>query len=112
MSDKTEEQLKVFIANRAINGKVVEVSKEETTNLLSAIRYLDYKLKAMQGLLDGQANVIKELEQYKAIAHELADKSKTVISRWDSPLWKDIPNTAQYINELRKTLAKFEEMKK
>ena len=29
----------------------------------------------------------------------------SVIDRWNSPLWKDLPHTAEYIHDLEKSLA-------
>lgn len=39
-------------------------------------------------------------------APELLDAAIAVIERWDSPLWKDLPATAEYIGRLRKAVAK------
>jgi hypothetical protein len=36
---------------------------------------------------------------------ELKAAAQAVIERWDSPLWKDLPATADYIHRLRKALA-------
>ena len=37
--------------------------------------------------------------------HEkLVQLAKAVVDRWDTPLWKDVPHTAEYINELRNHL--------
>ena len=35
----------------------------------------------------------------------LVEKAQAVVDRWDTPLWKDVPATAVYINELRDALA-------
>ena len=35
----------------------------------------------------------------------LRDASQKLIDRWDSPLWKDQPHTANYIHALREALA-------
>ena len=35
----------------------------------------------------------------------LLDAAKAVVDRWDTPLWKDVPATAQYINALRAEIA-------
>jgi len=34
----------------------------------------------------------------------LQQAAKNIILRWDSPLWKDVAPTAEYVNELRKAL--------
>ncbi len=64
--------IETFIANRAIVGKAVEVNKEETKRLLDAVLYLNNKVKqlefekkGLQGLIDGQAIITKELEEIK-----------------------------------------------
>ena len=37
---------------------------------------------------------------------ELLNAAMDVIERWDSPLWKDLPATAEYIERLRQAVAK------
>lgn len=32
---------------------------------------------------------------------ELKEAAHAVVERWDTPLWKDVPATAEYINRLR-----------
>lgn len=46
------------------------------------------------------------------LLHEAADRldaleaaGQAVVDRWDTPLWKDVPATAEYINALRAALA-------
>lgn len=42
---------------------------------------------------------------FDAAKHQiLGIKAQAVVDRWDTPLWKDVPATAVYINELRKVL--------
>ena len=36
---------------------------------------------------------------------DLRAAAQAVVERWDTPLWKDVPHTAVYINALRKALA-------
>ena len=36
---------------------------------------------------------------------ELTRAARAVVERWDSPLWKDLPHTAEYIDALRRALA-------
>lgn len=40
---------------------------------------------------------------------ELRDTAQAVIDRWDSPKWKDLPATGEYIGRLRKAIATFDE---
>ena len=46
------------------------------------------------GTLEVQAKRIAELEQ----------AAQAVVDRWDTPSWKDVPATAEYINRLREAL--------
>ena len=41
-----------------------------------------------------------------AAANELLDSLEAIIERWDTPLWKDAPNTGNYINAARLVVAK------
>ena len=34
----------------------------------------------------------------------LRKAAQAVVDRWDTPLWKDVPATAEYINKLREAL--------
>lgn len=36
---------------------------------------------------------------------KLHDAASAVIDRWNSPLWKDLPHTAEYINDLERAIA-------
>lgn len=36
--------------------------------------------------------------------NDLRDAASAVIDRWNSPLWKDLPHTAEYIHDLEKAL--------
>lgn len=39
---------------------------------------------------------------------ELLKVSKAVVERWDTPLWKNVPSTAEYIGALRTAISKGE----
>jgi len=39
---------------------------------------------------------------------KLREAAQAVVDRWDTPLWKDVPATAVFINELRAALAESE----
>ena len=43
-------------------------------------------------------------ENLAAAYLELRKLAKAVVDRWDTPLWKEVPATAEYINALRKVL--------
>lgn len=45
-----------------------------------------------------------ELERMAAELGALKAAAQAVVARWDTPLWKDVPATAEYINALRKVL--------
>ena len=51
--------------------------------------------------LQSQAERIKELE---AEAEQLRTAAQAVIDRWDTPHWKAVPATAEYIGRLRAAL--------
>lgn len=51
-----------------------------------------------QMAIANQAQEIERLNQKLALFQKVA---KSVIARWDTPLWKDAPATAIFINELR-----------
>ena len=38
-------------------------------------------------------------------AADMATAAQAVVDRWDTPLWKDVPSTAEYIGRLRAALA-------
>jgi len=40
--------------------------------------------------------------------NKLLEAAKAVIARWDTPLWRDAPATAVFINELRAAVASME----
>jgi hypothetical protein len=42
------------------------------------------------------------------IADQLSQAARAVVERWDSPLWKDLPHTAESINALRAALAAYD----
>jgi hypothetical protein len=58
-----------------------------------------------------QASNVVESNEHKPLALPLGDAGKlvetaqAVIDRWDSPHWKDLPHTANYINALRQALS-------
>jgi len=34
----------------------------------------------------------------------LLEAGTAIVERWDTPLWKDVPHTAEFINKLRKAI--------
>ena len=39
------------------------------------------------------------------MTNDLIESAKAVVERWDSPLWKDQPHTAEYIHRLREAIS-------
>lgn len=55
----------------------------------------------------GHSNECAKGDAYlMAAAPDLLAAAIAVIDRWDTPLWKDVPATANYINVLRAAVAK------
>ena len=52
------------------------------------------------------ADKLAELQRKAKLVDELLEALEAIIARWDSPLWKDVPNTARYINAARLVVAK------
>jgi hypothetical protein len=52
-----------------------------------------------------RAPYIQEILRLNAEVAMLSMTGESVVARWDSPLWKDAPATAIFINELRHALA-------
>lgn len=46
-----------------------------------------------------------EQECAPVVPNELREAAQAVLDRWDSPNWKDLPATADYIARLRNALA-------
>lgn len=56
--------------------------------------------------ITGEALTLKAGDIQQAEGNqELIDAAKAVVERWDTPLWKDVPHTAEYIHRLRNALA-------
>lgn len=47
-----------------------------------------------------------EIELLKSQRDELLKALEAIIERWDTPLWKDVPHTGNYINAARLVVAK------
>lgn len=57
------------------------------------------------GYYESAGNTIGNL-LLTATAPELLEAAQAVVARWDTPLWKDAPATAESINALRAAIAK------
>ena len=52
------------------------------------------------------ADKLAELQRKAGMVDDLVDVLEDIIERWDTPLWKDVPHTAEYIDAARFVLAK------
>ena len=52
------------------------------------------------------ADKLAELQRKAKLVDDLVDVLEDIIERWDTPLWKDVPHTAKYIDAARFVLAK------
>lgn len=50
----------------------------------------------------------REIERKDAAIAELVAAGRAVVDRWDSPLWKDLPHTGEFIAKLRDAIAKYD----
>ena len=48
-----------------------------------------------------QSLLANRLEEAQARIAQLEEAAKAVIARWETPLWKDVPHTANFIHALR-----------
>lgn len=48
------------------------------------------------------------IERKDAAIAELVEAGRAVVDRWDSPLWKDLPHTGEFIARLRDVVAKYD----
>lgn len=48
------------------------------------------------------------IERKDAAIAELVQAGRAVVDRWDSPLWKDLPHTGEFIARLRAAIAKYD----
>jgi len=51
-------------------------------------------------------DLLAERDQLKAENEQLRAAAQDVVDRWDTPFWKDVPATANFINRLRAALEK------
>lgn len=57
------------------------------------------------------AMLLDEVSRLERQRDALAEAAQAVVARWDTPLWKDVPATADYINKLRAALRAIKEKK-
>ena len=51
-------------------------------------------------------DAVKKLYEVTEQRDELLEALEAIIERWDTPLWKDVPHTGNYINAARIVVAK------
>lgn len=83
----TLDRLIAQLLRRNEDGSLAEITESEQQQAADA--------------LQSQAERIKELE---AEAEQLRTAAQAVIDRWDTPHWKAVPATAEYIGRLRAAL--------
>ena len=84
-----------LINNLTIKAGVMEMGEKIAWGSDTAL------MRQAAATLQSQAERIKELE---AEAEQLRTAAQAVIDRWDTPHWKDVPATAEYIGRLRAAL--------
>lgn len=88
-----------FVGECAIDD--IRARDEEIAKLKDAIEEQRRTIVClMEGCEEGTTPVIRRL----AHRDELIAKARALLERWDSPLWKDLPATATYIEALRKAV--------
>ena len=58
---------------------------------------------------DDKAELRREAYIASRMEHEwpLVEAAQAVVDRWDTPLWKDVPHTGEFIGKLRKALSPY-----
>lgn len=54
----------------------------------------------------GKPNLAAELREARAAVAEVLVAGRALVARWDTPRWKDVPHTAEFIHALRDAIAK------
>jgi hypothetical protein len=64
------------------------------------------KVGPKQGVVEDIINLREERDALQAKNKVLLDAAQAVVDRWETPLWKDVPSTAEYIYRLRDAIIK------
>ena len=122
--EKLRQQLADQIArNKAMSDVHWKEMVKLKDELASCIEDLDREVRVGNDYMSQLAKFERADEEHDRIARDAADArrklatvtkerdelvaaAQAVVERWDSPLWKDVPHTATYINALRSALAK------
>ena len=78
------------------------VVKQENEKLKAAY---EKQYKATSKLLDDNDRLEEELSATQEQVKTLREAAIAVVERWDTPLWKDVQPTAEFIGRLRTALA-------
>lgn len=85
------------------------VSPPNTATLLAENKRLEDENERMgmevNMALQAEADANEELVMQLDVIKKMAEAGQAVVERWDSPKWKDLPHTADYIHRLRKAIA-------
>lgn len=77
-----------------------------TTDLLQRLR--DEATALRDWGTNRECTVVADLHLEAAAEIErLRSAAQAVVDRWDTPLWKDVPATGEFINALRTALARW-----
>ena len=62
--------------------------------------------KTVTGIWDRTVNEVREAYIAARMEHEwpLVEAAQALVDRWDTPLWKDVPHTGEFIGKLREAL--------
>lgn len=60
---------------------------------------------AVDDFIEAQDQLSTAMRLHLPALLEIAEKAQAVVERWDTPLWKDVPHTAGYIEDLRGAIA-------
>lgn len=82
----------------------VKLSERIRPNCEAAPWVID-EVRQLERLLDSKEALTQEIDRLKEEIKMLHETGWAVVNRWDTPLWKHVPATAQYINGLRAALA-------
>ena len=93
----------------ALLGKLQPNTQEPVATVkltTDGFKYLDWHAKHWTHVLDAGVKLYTHpAPQQKPLTDEqLRKAAQAVVDRWDTPLWKDVPATAEYINKLREAL--------
>lgn len=88
----------VWPFNRAAELLLATPTPNESQTCFSAGDMADAQAKSFQAGRDNN----------RAAIAELVRTGRAVVARWDSPSWKDLPHTGEFIAALREAIAKHE----